>query len=409
MEKKTTKKPIKNHKNASKTPVRIAALFSDPKRATRIVILAFIGVLLLTTAVLVLISPEKEQVGIAQAAPKPTPTPTPEPAERIVRVTNSPTPVAVSIEAEAPEGAVNVVVKNRALFMMESEEAAAALVSDYVSACAVDGLAPNEWLLRAYLESEVSLTRADGTVEMLTYDAAMIRLLANPSLIPVARTVAKCETVRQDIATETASNAQLPSGTRIFTTWGSSETWLVYSETMYSGGVAYSATETNRFQLGGAMTPRRVELGAYVSENPNGEPRRGEGQDGRKPEELSLLTPLSGSYISYFGMRRGQMHYGVDIQNHAGTRILAPEDGVVVFVGERGDYGTVIEILHDEAGFVSRLAHVNGPMVELWQRVRRGDQIGNLADEVNGGKPYLHYELMIDGIPYDPTPYLHRK
>lgn len=406
---KETGNPPKMKPNARNRRAKRLVLFADPQKLTRIILLAFIGILLLTTAVLVLLSPEKEQVGMAQPVVGATPTPTPEPTERIVRVTNSPTPVAVSLEADAPEGAVNVSVRNRVLFMMESEEVAAALVSDYLSACAVEGMAADEWLLKAYLEEEVSLTRADGSAEMLTAEAAMIRLLANPSLMPVARTLARCQTVRKEIASETAKNAQLPVGSRLFASWGSSEAWLVYSETMYSGGVACSVTETNRFQVSSLVTPNRVEEGTYTGENPLGEPKRGEGQEGRQPEKMSLLLPMSGTYVSYFGMRRGQMHYGVDIQNHGGTRIMAPEDGIVIYVGARGDYGTVIEILHDETGFVSRLAHVNGPLVELWQRVRRGDQIANLTDEVNGGKPYVHYELIIDGVPYDPIPYLHRK
>lgn len=408
MEKEKTNKSIPKQ-SAEKKRARDASLLADPKRLVRVILLAFFGVLLLTTLVLVLVSPQQERMGMAQHVPEPTPTPTAEPTERIVRVTPSPTPVAVSIDAAAPEGAVNVVVKNRVLFMLESEEAAERLVADYLNAAALDGLAADEWLLKAYLEAEVSLTRADGQAEMLTPEAAMIRLMANPSLLPIARTVARCRTERQEVAAEAAKNAQLPVGTRIYPTWGSGEVWIVYSEMMYSGGVAYSETETNRFQVSSLVLPRRVEEGAYVGENPGGEPKRGEGQEGRAADGMRLLVPMSGSYISYFGMRSGRMHYGLDIQNYAGTKILAPEDGVVVYVGPRGEYGTVIEIQHDTPGFVSRLAHVNGPLVELWQRVKRGEQVANLVDSVDGGKPYLHYELIIDGVPYDPTPYLYRR
>jgi len=95
----------------------------------------------------------------------------------------------------------------------------------------------------------------------------------------------------------------------------------------------------------------------------------------------------------------------LEISNSAGTKIVAPGEGVVVYCGERGAYGFVVDIDHGN-GFVSRLTHLTDVQVELNQRVFIGDAVGNLAESEDGGKPVLHYELIIDGIPYNPLFYI---
>jgi murein DD-endopeptidase MepM/ murein hydrolase activator NlpD len=77
----------------------------------------------------------------------------------------------------------------------------------------------------------------------------------------------------------------------------------------------------------------------------------------------------------------------------------------VVFCAERGAYGFVVDIDHGN-GFVSRLTHLSDVQVELNQRVFIGDPVGVLAEDTDGGKPVLHYELIIDGIPYNPLFYI---
>ena len=76
-----------------------------------------------------------------------------------------------------------------------------------------------------------------------------------------------------------------------------------------------------------------------------------------------------------------------------------------MYCGERGAYGFVVDIDHGN-GFVSRLTHLADVQVELNQRVFIGDTVGTLAPDEDGGKPVLHYELIIDGIPYNPLFYI---
>ena len=85
--------------------------------------------------------------------------------------------------------------------------------------------------------------------------------------------------------------------------------------------------------------------------------------------------------------------------------VTAPAEGLIVYCGERGAYGFVVDIDHGN-GFVSRLTHLSDVVVEMNQRVFAGDAIGVLAEDPDGGKPVFHYELMIDGIPYNPLYYI---
>ena len=83
---------------------------------------------------------------------------------------------------------------------------------------------------------------------------------------------------------------------------------------------------------------------------------------------------MRGQVVHYFGYVNGKMNYGLEISNSAGTNIVAPGEGVVVYCAERGAYGFVVDIDHGN-GFVSRLTHLADVQVELNQRVFIGDTV----------------------------------
>ena len=41
-------------------------------------------------------------------------------------------------------------------------------------------------------------------------------------------------------------------------------------------------------------------------------------------------------------------------------------------------------------------------MVELYQRVKRGDPVGTLPEPASGRLVNIHYELLVNGIPVNP-------
>jgi murein DD-endopeptidase MepM/ murein hydrolase activator NlpD len=47
--------------------------------------------------------------------------------------------------------------------------------------------------------------------------------------------------------------------------------------------------------------------------------------------------------------------------------------------------------------------------VEDGQEVKQGVQIGILGNSGNSSAPHLHYEVVVNGNPVDPAPYLAKK
>ena len=101
------------------------------------------------------------------------------------------------------------------------------------------------------------------------------------------------------------------------------------------------------------------------------------------PEALSIegfdpMWPVAGAISASFGMTDGGMRYGTEISADSVARVMAPEGGVVIYCGTRGDMGLVIDILHDETGCLSRIIGCQRPLVELYQRVKKGEQVAVL-------------------------------
>jgi murein DD-endopeptidase MepM/ murein hydrolase activator NlpD len=123
------------------------------------------------------------------------------------------------------------------------------------------------------------------------------------------------------------------------------------------------------------------------------------------------IWPVRGYLSSHFGNRidpfTGQrdFHPGLDISAPLGTKIHAPADGVVIFVGDKGGYGHCIMIDHGY-GIVTRYAHLEGYNVKAGQRVHRGDVIGYLGQTGRANAPHLHYEVWVRDQAQDPIHYI---
>ncbi len=133
--------------------------------------------------------------------------------------------------------------------------------------------------------------------------------------------------------------------------------------------------------------------------------------------QRSLLTslpsswPLRGWITSRFGMRTSPFyeasafHQGLDIANEEGSSVKAPADGVVAFSGWQGSYGRLIVIDHGY-GYSTRYGHLDRSLVNIGQRVKRGQVIAFLGTTGRSTAPHLHFEIRANGVPVDPLKYL---
>jgi len=133
-------------------------------------------------------------------------------------------------------------------------------------------------------------------------------------------------------------------------------------------------------------------------------------------QEMVRLLPLNAPMDDYrvtsdFGKRRDPvngrlaMHSGIDFASDRRAPVLAPSGGIVAFVGWKGGYGKVVEIDHGY-GVKTRLAHLGNIFVKRGQEVDYRDKLGQVGSSGRTTGPHLHYEVLIDGEPTDPMPFL---
>lgn len=127
------------------------------------------------------------------------------------------------------------------------------------------------------------------------------------------------------------------------------------------------------------------------------------------PEGCLFLWPVQGPVSSDYGYRyifgENNFHQGVDIAAPMGTAIAAGADGQVVFAGERGSYGNLVILRHDN-GFYSYYGHCSKLLVTVGQTVTQGQIIAAVGSTGRSTGPHCHFELRYDGSPIDPLLYL---
>jgi len=129
-------------------------------------------------------------------------------------------------------------------------------------------------------------------------------------------------------------------------------------------------------------------------------------------KNLPLIAPLPEYRItsSYGGRRdpftgRWTSHNGIDMQQPAGTPILATGPGIVAYTGWYGGYGWMVEVDHG-MGVRTRYAHMQSIATEKGQKVEVGEKLGLVGSSGRSSGPHLHYEILIDGKAVDPTNFL---
>ncbi|MCX7943113.1 MAG: M23 family metallopeptidase [Deltaproteobacteria bacterium] len=110
-----------------------------------------------------------------------------------------------------------------------------------------------------------------------------------------------------------------------------------------------------------------------------------------------FIWPVKGKVISYFGVRGGRNHKGIDIAAPEGTKIVASESGTVIYSDDKlRNYGNVIIIKH-HGNFITVYAHNKINYVKENDEVKKGQEIGEVGRTGNAETPHLHFEIR-DGV-----------
>jgi murein DD-endopeptidase MepM/ murein hydrolase activator NlpD len=130
---------------------------------------------------------------------------------------------------------------------------------------------------------------------------------------------------------------------------------------------------------------------------------------------MPAIQPISQKDLimisSNFGLRsdpfleQQEVHYGLDFVAEEGKDVYATGDGTVTLVQEsRIGYGNEIFIDHGY-GFGSRYAHLSQILVKEGQIVERGQLIGKVGESGRATGPHLHYEVLYENKPVNPSFY----
>ncbi len=129
-------------------------------------------------------------------------------------------------------------------------------------------------------------------------------------------------------------------------------------------------------------------------------------------QRLQLLWPSSGIVTSRFGWRvhpifgTREFHTGLDIATRWGSPVLAARTGIVRFAGWMAGYGRLIVVDHG-SGLRTMYSHLSAVLVGCGDQVTKGQMIGRIGSTGWSTGPHLFFEVRQNGVPEDPTSYLH--
>jgi len=133
--------------------------------------------------------------------------------------------------------------------------------------------------------------------------------------------------------------------------------------------------------------------------------------DGQSMQRAFLTTPVDFAKISSpFDMHRKhpilnriRAHKGIDYAARIGTPVKTTGDGIVTFSGNKGAYGQVVIVQHNDH-YETLYAHMSDfkKGLAVGNHVKQGDVIGFVGQTGLATGPHLHYEFHVDGLYRDP-------
>lgn len=138
---------------------------------------------------------------------------------------------------------------------------------------------------------------------------------------------------------------------------------------------------------------------------------------GKIPDGQQMAMPLPGDppVTSPYGMRMHpilhvyKLHTGIDFGAAAGTPFKAARDGTVTFAGWSNGYGNRVVISHGTINgdqISTTYNHMRALNVSVGQKVKVGQQVGEVGSTGYSTGPHAHFEVMQNGKYVDPAPWL---
>lgn len=121
------------------------------------------------------------------------------------------------------------------------------------------------------------------------------------------------------------------------------------------------------------------------------------------PSYTYISSPFGYRIHPVYGTKK--YHSGLDLAAPGGSPILAAANGTVKFSGWNGGYGYCVIIDHG-SGIQTLYGHSSKLLVSVGQSVSRGQTIALVGTTGTSTGNHLHFEVLNNGSPTDPMPYL---
>ena len=125
-------------------------------------------------------------------------------------------------------------------------------------------------------------------------------------------------------------------------------------------------------------------------------------------KKLNFKWPVKGEVIKGFINTEDERHVGIDIKSDCNEKIVAAEDGKVIYAGDSiKTFGNLIIIRHPNR-YNTVYGHVGRILVKEGQRVKKGQVIGTVGnlDNSNCG---IYFEVRKNTYPVNPLSVLEKK
>ncbi|HMH64071.1 MAG TPA: peptidoglycan DD-metalloendopeptidase family protein, partial [Rhizomicrobium sp.] len=129
------------------------------------------------------------------------------------------------------------------------------------------------------------------------------------------------------------------------------------------------------------------------------------------PLAMPVSTGAGFDRSSGFGARvdpftgRYAFHPGIDFAGPWGSVVHATAPGTVVFAGNRGGYGNMVEIDHGY-GIHTRYGHLSAITVRVGSRIGKGVGLGRVGSTGRSTGPHVHYEVWYDDVVKNPNNFI---
>ncbi len=223
-----------------------------------------------------------------------------------------------------------------------------------------------------------------------------VTIKVTESAMPIAYTATLATVALTDYPVTEIPTADLPLGQQQIIQPGSSGEAAQTVSITYVNGVEISRTVLSSTHLSDPVG-ETVLVGTYTAK-PNSSTTKlyGTGE---------YTWPVNGGYISdpYISNRN---HKGLDIAAPANTEIFAAADGTIITAGwHNGGYGYYIVVDHGN-GYETRYAHCNEILVNVGEKITKGQLIGLVGSTGRSTGNHLHFEVLFEGEHRNPAEYL---